>query len=195
MGAPFCCFERREFSINTVHLSPSVQGLFDLNAMLLNSFSTDISSFSACSSRKDPVPAAQALFISKSTIIPSLIEIYFESCPPISNIVSTSGSILTAASAWAVISFFTISAPTKSAIIYLPEPVVPTPQISTLSAISLPTSSSPLFTASIGLPAVIRYLFESTLSSSSITARFVLIEPMSIPRYAFTFSADSGLWM
>ena len=34
-----------------------------------------------------------------------------------------------AALAWAVISFLMISAPTKSPIRYLPEPVVPTPQI------------------------------------------------------------------
>lgn len=52
---------------------------------------------------------------------------YFESWPPISNIVSTSGSISAAALAWAVISFLTTSAPMKSAIRYLPEPVVHAP--------------------------------------------------------------------
>ena len=165
-----------------MHLSPRDEGFSDLKARQLNSSFIDMSSFSACSSKKEPVPAAHALFISKSTIIPSFKEIYFESCPPISKIVSTSGSISTAACACAVISFFTMSAPTKSAIMYLPEPVVPTPAICTLSPISCPTSSSPFLTASMGFPAVIRYLFERSLPLSSITARFVLIEPISIPR-------------
>ena len=126
---PLCCLDKSEFSINTVHLSPRHEGHCDLNAMSLNSSFIDMPSFSACSSRNEPVPAAHALFISKSTMILSFIEMYFESCPPISKIVSTSGSISTAARACAVISFFTISAPTKSAIIYRPEPVVPTPRI------------------------------------------------------------------
>ncbi|GBE36378.1 hypothetical protein BMS3Bbin07_00525 [bacterium BMS3Bbin07] len=180
--APRWRFAIREFSINTVHLSPSLQGLVDEKAQSANSPLMEILSFSACSSRNEPVPAAHALFISKSTIMPSRRDIYFESCPPISKIVSTSGSIKTAAVACAVISFFTISAPTKSAIMYLPEPVVPTPHISTSSPTSFPTSSRPCLTASIGLPAVIRYLFAISLPSSSIRARFVLMEPISIPR-------------
>ncbi len=147
-----------------------------------NSTFIEIFSFSACSSRKEPVPAAQALFISKSTTTPSFKDMYFESCPPISKTVSTVLSINTAAVAWAVISFFIISAPTKSAIMYLPEPVVPTPIISTLSTISLPISENPCFTASMGLPAVMRYLFARSLPCSSITARLVLIEPISMPR-------------
>ncbi len=73
-------------------------------------------SFSACSSRKDPVPAAQTLFISKSTTLPPQILMYLESCPPISKTVSTSGQASTAALAWAVISLTTTSAPVKSPI-------------------------------------------------------------------------------
>ena len=73
----------------------------------------EMPSLSACSSRNDPVPAAQALFISKSTMTPLSMLIYLESWPPISKMVSTSGSISIAASAWAVISFRTRSAPMK----------------------------------------------------------------------------------
>ena len=69
---------------------------------------------SACSSRNDPVPAAQALFIVKSTTAPRLMRTNLLSCPPISMSVSTCGSIHTAARACAVISLRTESAPTKS---------------------------------------------------------------------------------
>ena len=46
-------------------------------------------SFSACSSRNDPVPAAQASFMAKSTTTPFSMEMNLESWPPISKIVST----------------------------------------------------------------------------------------------------------
>lgn len=46
----------------------------------------------ACSSTKEPVPAAQILFIWKSATSPPCREIYFESCPPISKTVSASGT-------------------------------------------------------------------------------------------------------
>jgi len=72
-------------------------------------------SFSACSSRNEPVPAAQTLFIVKSTTTPLSMLMNFESCPPISKIVSTVGSRYIAPVAWAVISFLTTSAPMKSA--------------------------------------------------------------------------------
>ncbi|KJJ83162.1 hypothetical protein OMAG_002972 [Candidatus Omnitrophus magneticus] len=61
-----------------------------------------------------------------------------------------------AAVAWAVISFFTTSAPKKSAIMYLPEPVVPTPFMAIVSPSSAPMLVSPDLTASMGLPAVMR---------------------------------------
>ncbi|GBE01407.1 hypothetical protein BMS3Abin08_00836 [bacterium BMS3Abin08] len=179
--------------MNTVHRSPSLQGLSEEKAHSANSPFIEISSFSACSSRKEPVPAAHALFISKSTITPSLREIYLESWPPISKIVSTSGSIKAEAVAWAVISFLTISAPTKSAIMYLPEPVVPAPHIRTLSGNSDEISLRPCLTASIGLPAVIRYLFEIKPPSSPITARLVLMDPISMPIYALTGSGEPAI--
>ena len=45
-------------------------------------------SFSACSSRNEPVPAAQASFMAKSTTMPSCRLMNLESWPPISKIVS-----------------------------------------------------------------------------------------------------------
>ncbi|KJJ83163.1 hypothetical protein OMAG_002973 [Candidatus Omnitrophus magneticus] len=68
-----------EFSINTVHRSPRSQGPSALNASLANSSFTDTFSLSACSSRNEPVPAAQALFISKSTMTPFSMDMYLES--------------------------------------------------------------------------------------------------------------------
>ena len=92
-------------------------------------------SFSACSSRNDPVPAAQASFIAKSTTTPFSMEMNLESWPPISKIVSTGSppSVLEtwiAPVLWAVISSLTTSAPTNSAISSRPDPVVPTPRTS-----------------------------------------------------------------
>ena len=46
----------------------------------------------AVSSRKLPVPAAQTLFILKSTTNPSLRDVYLASCPPNSKIVSIPGA-------------------------------------------------------------------------------------------------------
>ncbi len=169
-------------SIKTVHRSPIDVGAAHPSASSLNSPFMDMPILSACSSRNEPVPAAQTLFISKSTTTPFFNAIYFESWPPISNIVSTVGSMTAAAVAWAVISFRIISAPTKSPIRYLPEPVVPTPITSTLAPHSSPISSSPSLTASMGLPAVARYLLAISFFSLSISTTFVLTEPMSIPR-------------
>ena len=144
----------RSDSMNTVQRSPNLHGDSAWNARSSNSCLMLMPSRSACSSRNDPVPAAQALFISKSTTAPSRRLIYFESCPPISKIVSTVGSMAAAAVAWAVISFLTTSAPIMSPVRYLPEPVVPAPRILTRGPISAPTSARPCLTASIGLPAV-----------------------------------------
>ncbi len=60
------------------------------------------------------MPAAQTLFIMKSTMAPFLRLMNLESWPPISKMVSTVGSMAAAAVAWAVISFRTTSAPMKS---------------------------------------------------------------------------------
>jgi len=139
------------------------------------------SNFSACSSRNEPVPAAHAVFISKSVMIPLSILIYFEACPPISKIVSTSGFICAAARPCAVISFLIVAAPIISAIKYLPEPVTPAPITFKFLLHSLYISFNPARTASIGLPAVIRYFVLRIFLFVSITAIFVLIEPISTP--------------
>ncbi len=97
--------------MKTVHRSPKRPGLSASRASAPNSSSMRMPSFSACSSRNEPVPAAQTLFISKSTTAPRFRLMYLESWPPISKIVSTSGSRWTAAVACAVISFRTTSAP------------------------------------------------------------------------------------
>ena len=52
--------------------------------------------------------------------------IILESCPPISNIVLTSGIIDVVPIAWAVISFFIMDAPKIVPISFLADPVVPT---------------------------------------------------------------------
>ncbi len=140
--------------MKTVQRSPNLQGDEAQSALLSNSCLIRMPSRSACSSRNEPVPAAQALFISKSTTAPSLRLMNFESCPPISKIVSTNGSMAAAAVACAVISFLTTSAPIISPVRYRPEPVVPAPRIVTREPTSSPTSARPCFTASIGLPAV-----------------------------------------
>ena len=107
------------------------------------------------------MPAAQASFMAKSTTTPFSIEMNFESCPPISKIVST-GSPPSVLLMWiapvlcAVISSLTTSAPTNSAISSRPLPVVPTPQIFSRLPQIRSTSASPCCTASIGRPAVRR---------------------------------------
>jgi len=83
--------------MKTVQRSPIFTGHSEERARDPNSPLMETSSFSACSSRKEPVPAAQTLFISKSTTTPLSTLIYFESCPPISKIVSTLGSMWMAA--------------------------------------------------------------------------------------------------
>ncbi len=75
--------------MNTVQRSPMRMGAREERAISANSPLIRISSRSACSSRKDPVPAAQASFIAKSTTTPSSRLMNFESCPPISKMVST----------------------------------------------------------------------------------------------------------
>ena len=99
--------------------------------------------------------------MAKSTTTPFSMEMNFESCPPISKMVSTGSppSVLlmcTAPVLCAVISSLTASAPTNSAISSRPEPVVPTPRISRREPHNCSTSASPCCTASIGRPAVRR---------------------------------------
>ncbi|OPZ23968.1 MAG: hypothetical protein BWZ01_03010 [Deltaproteobacteria bacterium ADurb.BinA179] len=86
----------------------------------------------ACSSRKLPVPAAQTVFMTEKVTRPLFRVVNFESCPPISMIVSTSGFSAAAAFAWADISSTTVSAPMIFPISFLPEPVVPEPRTARL---------------------------------------------------------------
>ena len=56
--------------MKTVQRSPRHDGAGDRRASVANSSRIEMPSRSACSSRKEPVPAAQALFIAKSTTTP-----------------------------------------------------------------------------------------------------------------------------
>src|ERR1035441_3251526 len=184
--------------MNTVQRSPRRVGLCALNASRANSPLMLMPSFSACSSRKDPVPAAQASFMAKSTTTPFSMEMNFESWPPISKIVST-GSPPSVLLMWiapvlcAVISSFTTSAPTNSAISSRPLPVVPTPRIFSRLPQIRSTSASPCCTASIGRPAVRRYTSWITAPNSSIATTLVDTDPMSRPRYA-AIGSPSDRW-
>ena len=122
--------------MKTRQRSPNRIGSRDANANCANSPLIATPNFSACSSKNEPVPAAQASFMVKSTTTPSRIRMNFESCPPISKIVSTSGipiwrQTCVAPVLCAVISSFTVSAPVSSPISSLPDPVVPTPRMLT----------------------------------------------------------------
>ncbi len=116
-------------------------------------------SFSACSSRNEPVPAAQASFIAKSTTMPSCRLMNLLSWPPISKIVSHCLSILrpmkSAPVLWAVISSVMMSAPVSSPMSSRPEPVVPTPSRLMRAPISSRMSVSPLLTTSTGRASVL----------------------------------------
>ena len=65
------------------------RGAVEASARLANSPLMLMPSFSACSSRNEPVPAAQASFMAKSTTTWFSMEMNLESCPPISKMVST----------------------------------------------------------------------------------------------------------
>ena len=87
-----------------------------------------------------------------------------------------------AAVACAVISFLIVSAPIKSPVRYLPEPVVPAAITWTLFPTSSSISLIPCFIASKGFPAVGRYRRAITLLSASISTTLVLSDPTSRPR-------------
>ncbi len=144
--------------MNTVQRSPSRIGAGEPSAMRANSPMMLMPSFSACSSRNEPVPAAQASFMAKSTTIPSCRLMYLESWPPISKMVSTCRSILrptkSAPVLWAVISSVMTSAPQSSPMSSRPEPVVPTPSRLMRSPTSSRMSSSALPTTSTGRASV-----------------------------------------
>ena len=145
----------------------------------------------ACSSMKEPVPAAQTLFIWKSTTRPSRTLTYLESWPPISKTVSTCGSAATAPRAWQVISSRTMSAPTNSPIIARPEPVVAAAATRTVPPRRASRLARPSCTAALGLPRVRRYCASSRRPSRSTSTRFVLVEPTSMPRVQGVTPASS----
>lgn len=166
-------------SINTVHRSPNAAGCSADNANWPNSAS-GIPMRAACSSTKEPVPAAQILFIWKSTTLPFFRLMYLLSCPPISKTVSTSGTQCAAPFACAVISSRTASAPMRLPTRSRPEPVTPTAVKRTAPNRSR-MLASPLRTAPSGSPAVRRYWKSTSSPSGPTRTRSVLVEPMSMP--------------
>ena len=145
--------------MNTVQRSPRRIGAGELSASCANSPMMLMPSFSACSSRNEPVPAAQASFMAKSTTTPSCRLMNLLSWPPISKIVSTCRSILRPMKAapvlWAVISSVTVSAPVSSPMSSRPEPVVPTPSTRMRSPNSARRSCRALSTTSTGRASVL----------------------------------------
>ena len=142
-------------SINTVHRSPKDAGCSEDKANGPNSAS-GMPIRAACSSTKEPVPAAQILFIWKSTTSPFFRLMYLLSCPPISKTVSTSGTQCAAPFACAVISSRTASAPMRLPMRSRPEPVTPT-AVNRISPNRWRILARPLRTAPSGSPAVRRY--------------------------------------
>ena len=67
--------------MKTVQRSPSRTGAFEESASRANSPLMLMPSFSACSSRNEPVPAAQASFIAKSTTTPFSMEMNLRILP------------------------------------------------------------------------------------------------------------------
>ena len=127
----------------TLHLPAILGGFWDFKAALLNSSMVN-PSLDACWSRNEPVPAAQTPFIAKSAISIFLVASLnfnkrsFESSPPISIAVLTSGWKRSIALACAMTSL--IKLPPISSLTFLPaEPVTPT--LSILSAGILVTTS------------------------------------------------------
>ncbi len=106
---------------------------------------------------------------------------YLESCPPISNTVSTCGSACAAPRACAVISSRTASAPMKLPIMVRPLPVQPAATTRALSPTRAASDASPSRTACLGLPRVRRYCASNSTPSKLMSTRFVLVEPTSTP--------------
>ena len=145
--------------MNTVQRSPRRMGADEPSASSANSPTMLMPSFSACSSRNEPVPAAHASFMAKSTTMPSCRLMNLLSWPPISKIVSHCLPILrpmkSAPVLWAVISSVMMSAPVSSPMSSRPEPVVPTPSRLMRAPISAWMSASPLLTTSTGRASVL----------------------------------------
>ncbi len=169
-------------SMNTVHCLPRSAGERDFMASSAKCSLMEIPSDSACSSRKEPVPAAQILFMAKSLIPPSLTETNLESWPPISMIVSTSGQAYRAPRSWQVISLVTTSAPSSLPARCRPLPVVPTPRMCSLPLPRSRRISRPSRSTAIGSPLVGRYMPSSTSPAGEKRQKSVDTEPRSTPR-------------
>ena len=140
--------------MKTVQRSASCTGAGEASATASNSPTMSTPSLAASSCRKLPVPAAQTLFMSKSTACRSSRRMYLASCPPISKIVSTSGSAAIAPRACAVISSMTRSAARKSPTTCRPEPVVARPSSRTPPPRSARSPATSSRATSIGRPRV-----------------------------------------
>ena len=132
-GVPRCCRWIMSDLAKTVQRPATRAGRSACIAMSANSSSIEMPSRSACWSRNAPVPAAQSMFMAKST---SSIRPFVSShetdrnllsWPPISMIVFASGWNSPAARVCAT-SSFTWRPPISSAIGPPPEPVMPTPR-------------------------------------------------------------------
>ncbi len=107
----------------------------------------------------------------------------FESWPPISRMVWTSGRCDRVPIACAVISFFTVWAESIAPMSSRADPVVPTETTrASASRACGSISASRRRTAPTGFPSVHRYEEASTVPCSSSTAALVEMEPTSTPR-------------
>ena len=182
--------------MKTVQRSPSLIGCALESAIRANSSLMRMPSSLARSSRKLPVPAAQASFIAKSTTMPSSRLMNLASWPPISKIVSTPRprivrSMNVAPVLCAVISSLIVSAPTSSPISSRPDPVVPTPRMRILPPRSRSISRRPRLTTSIGRAVGPQVdLLEDVAVGVDARPRFVLTDPMSMPRNASRVVVD-----
>ena len=117
---------------NTLQRPAIRGGSTDRRAISPNSFSIATPILLACWSRNEPVPAAQMLFISKSTSPVRPVEVSFsrimsfESSPPISITLFASGYSSHDEVAWAMISF-TKTPPRSSVASFPPVPVIAIP--------------------------------------------------------------------
>jgi len=173
--------------MNTVHRSPSFTGAHDDSASSRTLLDGN-AEFLRALLQKGTGPGAQARSCEVTTT-PFCMLMNFESCPPISKMVSGCASSIVCAMnsapvLCAVISSLMVSAPTSSPMSSRPEPVVRRHDLDP-AAISASTSFRHRSTTSIDVrPSRVDSL--STLPSSSITATFVLTDPTSIPMYAAT---------
>ena len=113
-----CSWMMVEF-MKTVQRLPRRAGALDWKAASAISV-TGISSVAAKFSRKEPQPEEQASLSIICVMTPSLIQMAFISCPPMSRMKLTSGVVLRAPVVWAMVSTVWMSAPKAEATICSP---------------------------------------------------------------------------